>query len=179
MPHDKRVFGVSGWKNSGKTTLLAALVEELTRQGYRVSTVKHAHHNFNIDHKGRDSWRHREAGARETAIISASRWALMHELRDESEPTLTDMLSTMSPCDLVLVEGYKRESHPKIEVLGLDDAEPPLWHSDPTIVAIAGEAAPEGCDIPFFHRADATAIAEFIVYHQALPPVVRKEDHGG
>jgi molybdopterin-guanine dinucleotide biosynthesis adapter protein len=178
MRHEKRVFGVTGWKNTGKTTLLAALVQELTRKGYKISTVKHAHHAFDIDHKGRDSWRHREAGARETAIVSSARWALMRELRGEAEPSLAEILAKMAACDLVLVEGFKREPHPKIEVLGEHSDEPSLWHNDPSIVALAGEAQPAGCEVPYFHRDDTAAIAEFIVYHQALSPVMRNEGHG-
>ena len=109
------VFGVTGWKNSGKTTLLTRLVSEFTRRGYRVSTVKHAHHDFDIDKPATDSFRHREAGASEVMIVSGNRWALMHELRGDDEPPLEAALQRLSPCDLVLVEGYKREGHPKIE----------------------------------------------------------------
>ena len=114
----KRVLGIAGFKNSGKTTLLVRLVEELTRRGYRLATVKHAHHSFDIDHAGRDSYRHREAGAREVAVVSRYRWALMHELGglEADEPSLQEVVGKLGPCDLVLVEGYKRDRHPKIEV---------------------------------------------------------------
>ena len=112
----QRVFGVTGWKNSGKTTLTERLVAELVRRGWRVSTVKHAHHEFDIDKQGTDSFRHRQAGAGEVAIVSANRWALMHELRDEAEPALATILERLAACDIVIVEGYKREPHRKIEV---------------------------------------------------------------
>jgi molybdopterin-guanine dinucleotide biosynthesis adapter protein len=179
MPANQRVFGVTGWKNTGKTNLLTALVENLTGIGYTVSTVKHAHHGFDIDHEGRDSWRHRMAGATETAIVSATRWALMHELRGDSEPNLADILAKMAPCDLVLVEGFKREPHPKIEVLAGQGGEMALWHHDPSIVAIAADVAPAGCHLPYFVRSEATAIADFIVYHQELSPKSRRADHAG
>ena len=109
------VLGITGWKNSGKTTLTERLVRELTRRGWKISTVKHAHHAFDIDKEGTDSFRHRQAGAAEVAIVSGNRWALMHELRGEDEPRLEAILARLAPCDLVLIEGYKRESHPKIE----------------------------------------------------------------
>src|SRR5690242_4506755 len=111
-----RIFGLAGWSGSGKTTLMAALLPELVSRGLTVSTVKHAHHAFDIDQPGKDSWRHRQAGAREVMIASNRRWALMHELRDEPEPTLDELLRRLSPVDLVLVEGYKGHSHPKLEV---------------------------------------------------------------
>ena len=107
------VFGITGWKNSGKTTLTERLVAEFTRRGFRVSTVKHAHHDFDIDREGADSYRHRLAGAAEVAIVSGRRWALMHELRGEDEPKLDEILARLAPCDLVLVEGYKREATPR------------------------------------------------------------------
>ena len=110
------VFGIGGWKNSGKTTLTERLVAEFTRRGLRLATVKHAHHDFDIDKEGTDSFRHRRAGAREVAIVSGRRWALMHELDGETEPTLDAIVARLSPADLILVEGFKRGSHPKIEV---------------------------------------------------------------
>ena len=111
------VFGITGWKKFWKDYFNPlGLVTEFSRRGLCVSTVKHAHHAFDIDHPGRDSFRHREAGAQEVAIVSGNRWALMHELRDESEPTLTEILPRLSPCDLILIEGFKRNDHPKLEV---------------------------------------------------------------
>ncbi len=163
------VFGVTGWKNSGKTTLVERLVAELTGRGYRVSTVKHAHHAFDIDHEGTDSFRHRAAGATEVALVSGRRWALMHELRDEQEPSFDEVLSRLAPCDLILVEGYKREAHPKIELrrAGGRKAEP-LAPSDPNIKAIAADHATDGHGLPVFDLNDVGAITEFIVDYCGL-----------
>ena len=111
-----RIAGIIGWHDSGKTTLVTALVAELVSRGYRVSTVKHAHHSFDVDTPGKDSWKHRESGATEVMVGSAARWALMHELRGNPEPALAKLLSSMSPVDLVLVEGFKIQVHQKIEV---------------------------------------------------------------
>ncbi len=159
----QRVFGITGWKNSGKTTLTEKLVTELAARGWKVSTVKHAHHDFDIDQPGTDSFRHREAGASEVAIVSGRRWALMHELRDEAEPTLEHVLSRLAPCDLVLVEGYKREGHSKIEArrrLAKDTT--PLSTNDPTILAIASDSAQPSETLPVFDLNDVSAIADFI-----------------
>jgi molybdopterin-guanine dinucleotide biosynthesis protein B len=111
-----RIFGLAGWSGSGKTTLMTALIPELVSRGLSVSTLKHAHHAFDIDQPGKDSWRHRQAGAREVMISSQNRWALMHELRGAPEPTFEDLARRMSPVDLLLVEGFKRQPHPKIEI---------------------------------------------------------------
>ena len=156
------VLGVTGWKNSGKTTLVERLVAELVRRGRRISTVKHAHHDFDIDVPGTDSFRHRQAGASEVAIVSARRWALMHELRDEDEPPLASVLSRLAPCELVIVEGYKREGHPKIEArrLGARDTTP-LSAQDPSIVAVAADHAQPGETLPVFDIDDIAAIADF------------------
>jgi molybdopterin-guanine dinucleotide biosynthesis adapter protein len=157
------VFGVTGWKNSGKTTLLTRLVSEFTRRGLVVSTVKHAHHAFDIDHAGTDSFRHREAGAREVMIVSGTRWALMHELRDESELALDSALKHVSPCDLILIEGYKREGHPKIEVRRqATSREQHLAENDPTIVAVAADFPTDPQGRPMFGLDDAVGIADFI-----------------
>jgi len=110
-----KIFGVTGWKNSGKTGLMERLITEFTARGLSVSSIKHAHHSFDIDHPGRDSYRHRDAGARQVLLASRNRWALMHELRNEDEPSLGDLLKQLLPVDLVLIEGYKRDRHPKIE----------------------------------------------------------------
>jgi molybdopterin-guanine dinucleotide biosynthesis protein B len=158
-----RVFGVTGWKNSGKTTLVEALVCELTGRGWRVATVKHAHHDFDIDKEGTDSFRHRKAGASEVAVISARRWALMHELGGENEPTLEEVLSRLSPCDLVLVEGYKRGSHRKIEARRLEAKDrSPLTATDPYIAAIAADHPVAGETVPVFALGDISGIADFI-----------------
>jgi molybdopterin-guanine dinucleotide biosynthesis protein B len=157
------VFGVTGWKNSGKTTLVTRLVSEFTRRGLRVSTVKHAHHAFDIDQPETDSFRHREAGATEVLIVSGHRWALMHELRDEAEPPLEAALERLSPCDLILVEGYKREGHPKIEARrrGAVRSEP-LAPDDPSIVAVAADHATDAHGRPTFHLDDVSGVADFI-----------------
>jgi molybdopterin-guanine dinucleotide biosynthesis protein B len=158
-----RVFGVTGWKNSGKTTLVEALVRELTRRGWRIATVKHAHHDFDIDKEGTDSFRHRKAGAMEVAIVSGRRWALMHELGDEEEPALEEVLSRLSPADLVLVEGYKRGSHRKIEARRLDAKDQsPLTAIDGNIAAIAADHPVTGESVPVFGLGDIGAIADFI-----------------
>lgn len=157
------LFGVTGWKNSGKTQLVTRLIGEFSRRGYRVSTVKHAHHNFDIDRPGADSYRHREAGASEVALVSGRRWALMHELRDEDEPPLSAILSRLAPCDLILIEGYKRENHPKIEARRSETAHKgPLAPDDPNILAIAADHPASGQGLPVFDLNDILAIADFI-----------------
>lgn len=158
-----KVLGITGWKNSGKTTLTERLVAELSARGHVVSTVKHAHHDFDIDKPGTDSFRHRVAGAREVAIVSDRRWALMHELRDEAEPSLEAVLARHSPCDLVLVEGYKREGHRKIEARrrGAKDIAP-LTATDPNIIAIAADHSVAGEAVPVFALDDIRTIADFI-----------------
>ena len=159
----RRVFGITGWKNSGKTTLTEKLVAELVRRGWAVSTVKHAHHDFDIDKPGADSFRHRQAGATEVAVVSGRRWALMHELRNEEEPTLEDILARLGPCDIVLVEGYKREAHKKIEARRLEAKDrAPLSANDPNIVAIAADFTVEGESLPVFDLNDTKSIADFI-----------------
>jgi molybdopterin-guanine dinucleotide biosynthesis protein B len=163
-----KVIGVAGFKNAGKTTLVERLVRELTKRGYRVSTVKHAHHSFDIDHEGRDSFRHRHAGASEVAVISGQRWAIIHELRDEAEPDFAAILAKLSPSDLVIVEGYKHGSHDKIEVRNLDLDHPKLAGSDPTIVAIAANGAIADAPVPVFDRDHVEALADFIIGHMRL-----------
>ncbi len=166
---DKRVFGITGWKNSGKTTLTERLVSELTRRGWRVSTVKHAHHDFDIDKPHTDSFRHREAGATEVAIVSGRRWALMHELRGEDEPTLEEVLARLAPCDLVLVEGYKREGHMKIEARRLEAKDrSPLSAGDPAIVAIASDHPVEDETLLVFGIDDIGTICDFIEVRSGL-----------
>lgn len=165
----KALFGVTGWKNSGKTTLTERLVAELTRRGYRVSTVKHAHHDFDIDREGADSWRHREAGASEVAVVSGRRWALMHELRGEEEPRLADIVERLAPCDIVLIEGYKREGHDKIETRRLEAKDTtPLAPGDPAIRAIAADHVVTGEAIPVFGLDDVASMADFIVARAGL-----------
>ena len=157
------VFGVTGWKNSGKTTLVERLVSEFVGRGYGVSTIKHAHHAFDIDQEGTDSFRHRAAGATEVALVSGYRWAMMHELRDAPEPQMEDIVGRLSPCDLVIIEGYKSQSHPKIEVRRKNARKvEPLAPNDPNIVAIAADHALDGETIPVFALDDVAAIADFI-----------------
>ncbi|CAD7045215.1 molybdopterin-guanine dinucleotide biosynthesis protein B [Pseudorhizobium endolithicum] len=166
-----RVFGIAGWKNSGKTGLAVRLVEEFTRRGYRISTIKHAHHDFDIDRVGADSYRHRQAGAHEVALVSGTRFAVMHELRGAPEPSFEDILARLSPCDLVLVEGYKREPVPKIEARRREAAKrEPLAPSDPHIVAIAADHPVADGSLPVFDLDDTEAIADFIAAAAGLPP---------
>ncbi len=163
------VFGITGWKNSGKTVMTCALVAEFTRRGLKVATVKHAHHGFDVDHEGTDSFRHRAAGAGEVAIVSSRRWALMHEARDEAEPTLNEVLARLSPCDLVLVEGYKREGQPKIELRRREARETrPIAPEDPTIVAIVSDHQTDAGGLPVFAPDDIPFIADFIATHLGL-----------
>lgn len=163
-------FGISGWKNSGKTGLTVRLVEELTARGYRISTIKHAHHDFDIDKPGADSFRHREAGAGEVAIVSGTRFAIMHELRGADEPRLAEILERLAPCDLVLVEGYKREAIPKIELRRLESkCREPLAPNDPHIVAIAADHPIEQQALPVFDLDDTVSIADFVIRATGLP----------
>jgi molybdopterin-guanine dinucleotide biosynthesis protein B len=166
----QRIFGITGWKNSGKTTLTEKLVAELVRRGWRVSTVKHAHHDFDIDKQGADSFRHRQAGATEVAVVSNRRWALMHELRDEEEPALAAILERMAPADIVIVEGYKREGHSKIEARRREaKSQDRLSTGDPAIVAVAADAPQPGEKLPVFDLDDTGAIADFVERTLDLP----------
>lgn len=169
----RRVFGITGWKNSGKTGLTVRIVEELTRRGWRISTIKHAHHSFDIDQEGTDSYRHRHAGAGEVAVVSGNRWALMHELRDEPEPDLSTVLERLGPCDLVIVEGYKREAHAKLETRRIESRDrAPLSSEDHSIVAIASNHPVDSTSLPVFDLDDTASIADFIEDHTGL-----KEHH--
>lgn len=166
----QRIFGITGWKNSGKTTLTEKLVAELVRRGWKVSTVKHAHHDFDIDKEGADSFRHRQAGATEVAVVSGRRWALMHELRDEEEPPLAAVLERMAPADIIIVEGYKREGHRKIEARRREARNrEPLSPSDPNIVAVAADAPQPDEALPVFDLDDVRAIADFVERATGLP----------
>ncbi|MBW8447387.1 MAG: molybdopterin-guanine dinucleotide biosynthesis protein B [Arenimonas sp.] len=170
MTSRPRIFGISGWKNSGKTGLAVRLVAEFTRRGYRISTIKHAHHDFDIDKVGADSYRHREAGAHEVALVSGTRYAIMHELRGADEPSFEDILARLGPCDLVLIEGYKREPVAKIEARRLEaKSREPLAPNDPHIVAIAADHPVDGSALPVFNLDDTTAIADFITDIVKLP----------
>jgi molybdopterin-guanine dinucleotide biosynthesis protein MobB len=156
-----KLYGVTGWKNNGKTGLMERLVAHFTAAGLRVSTVKHAHHAFDVDQPGRDSYRHREAGAAQVLLTSARRWALMSELRDAEEPPLEEMLARLDPCDLVLVEGFKRAPHPKIEAHRTVAGKPLIAPGDPTVRAVASDE-PLELDRPVFDLDDTAAIADFI-----------------
>ena len=157
-----KIYGVTGWKNAGKTGLMERLVTEITARGFSVSTVKHAHHSFDVDHPGRDSYRHREAGAREVLLSSRNRVALMQELRDQDEPSLDNLLKRLSPVDLVLIEGYKRDRHPKVEAHRQEPGNPLIAPDDPTIRAVASDT-PLELDRPVFDLNDTKAIADFIL----------------
>ncbi|OJF93453.1 molybdopterin-guanine dinucleotide biosynthesis protein B [Pararhizobium antarcticum] len=158
-----KLFGIAGWKNSGKTGLCVRLVTELTRRGYRVSTIKHAHHDFDIDKVGADSFRHREAGAHEVTIVSGTRYAIMHELRGGPEPSFEEILARLAPCDLVLIEGYKREPIPKIEARRLEAKNrEPLAPTDPYITAIAADHPVTDTGLRVFDLDDTSAIADFV-----------------
>ncbi len=166
-----KVLGLRGWSGSGKTTLLVRLVPELVARGIKVSTVKHAHHHFDLDRPGKDSFRHREAGATEVMISSSSRWALMHEARSEGEVPLPALLARMSPVDLVLVEGYKTEPHDKIEVWRAATGQKLLATEDAHVVAIATDrpdelSTPRG--LPVLPLDDAAAVASFVMRHCGL-----------
>ena len=162
-----KIFGVTGWKNSGKTGLMERLITEFTARGLTVSSIKHAHHSFDIDHPGRDSYRHRDAGARQVLLASRNRWALMHELRDEDEPSLGDLLKQLSPVDLVLIEGYKRDRHPKIEAHRKETGQPLIAPEDETIVAVASDTS-VSVDRPVLDLNDTASIANFIAQHLEL-----------
>jgi molybdopterin-guanine dinucleotide biosynthesis protein MobB len=163
-----RVYGITGWKNSGKTTLLERLVAEIVGRGYSVSTLKHAHHTFDIDQPGKDSHRHRMAGAREVLVSSRERWALMADNRGAPEPALADLLGRLSPVDLVLVEGYKRDRHPKIEARRSATAQDPIALQDATVEAIASDAPVPGAAVPVFDLDDISGIADFILARVGL-----------
>ena len=165
----QRVFGITGWKNSGKTGLMERLVYHIAGLGFSVSTLKHAHHSFDVDHPGKDSHRHRVAGAAQVLLASQNRWALMSELRGAGEPPLTDLLTKLSPVDLVLIEGWKRDIHPKIEAHRAATGQPLIAPGDPTIVAVASDATPNVTQ-PVFDLIDTPAIANFILTHVELRP---------
>lgn len=156
-----KIYGVTGWKNAGKTTLMERLVQEFVARRFKVSTVKHAHHDTDVDQEGRDSYRHRTAGAQEVMLASPKRWALMHELRGDAEPPLSELLARMTTVDLILVEGYKSEAHPKIEAYRSVSVKAPLAETNPTIRAIASDC-PVETDLPLLDLNDTSRIADFI-----------------
>jgi molybdopterin-guanine dinucleotide biosynthesis protein MobB len=162
-----KVYGVTGWKNAGKTGLMERLVTEITGRGLTVSTIKHAHHSFDVDHEGKDSWRHRKAGASEVILASATRVAQMTELRGAPEPSLEDLLARLAPVDLVLVEGYKRDRHSKVEAHRAETGNPLIALDDDTIRAVASDV-PLDLGIPVFHLDDTKAVADFILAEVGL-----------
>jgi molybdopterin-guanine dinucleotide biosynthesis protein B len=153
-----KVIGLAGWSGAGKTTLLSRLIPHFLESGLRVSVIKHAHHSFDIDVPGKDSWVHRQSGATEVLVSSGKRWALMHELRGAAEPRLPDLLSKLSPVDLVVVEGFKSEPHRKIEVHREANGKPLLFPDDPAISGIATDAAVKTL-LPVAHLDDIPAVA--------------------
>ena len=156
-----RIIGLAGWSGAGKTTLLTRLIPFLTGQGLRVATIKHAHHNFDVDVPGKDSFAHRQAGASQVLVSSARRWALMTELRDAPEPELAFLVAQLNPADLVIVEGFKREAHPKIEVFRTANGKPWLHPGDPWVRAAASDTPPEG--LPHAALDDIPAVAELVL----------------
>jgi molybdopterin-guanine dinucleotide biosynthesis adapter protein len=158
-----RVIGLAGWSGAGKTTLLTRLIPALTDRGLQVSTVKHAHHHFDVDRPGKDSYRHREAGAAEVIVSSARRWVQIHEGRGGEEAGLADLLRRLSPCDLAVVEGFKRERHPKLEVFREANGRPPLHPDDPHIVAIASDRPFPEAGVPVVGLDDVAQIARRVL----------------
>lgn len=156
------VFGFAGWSGSGKTTLIEQLIPCFTGQGLRVALIKHAHHDFDIDQPGKDSWRHRKAGASQVLVSSGQRWALMHELNGAAEPGLAEHIARLAPCDLVLVEGYKHEAIPKLEIHRPALGKPMLAPNDPHIIAIASDES-IACSLPRFDLNHVPLIATFIL----------------
>ena len=163
-----RIIGLAGWSGSGKTTLLTKVIPSIVARGLKVSTVKHAHHSFDIDRPGKDFHTHRMAGATEVLVGSAGRWAIVHELRGEPEPTLQALLRKASPVDLVLVEGYKGESHPKLEVYRAANGKPLLHPGDPAIVAVASDTPLSGLRISVVELNDIEGITDILLRH-AVP----------
>lgn len=162
-----KIFGIVGYKNAGKTGLMERLVTEITARGVSVSTIKHAHHSFDVDQPGKDSFRHRNAGAMQTLLASRTRWALMTELRGSNEPSLGSLLEQLSPVDLVLVEGYKRDQHAKVEAYRAESGNPLIAPYDPTIRAVATDT-PLVLDRPVFDLNDTKTIADFILWEVGL-----------
>src|SRR5262245_7852276 len=174
-----RIIGLAGWSGSGKTTLLAKVIPRIVARGLKVSTLKHAHHGFDVDQPGKDSHTHRAAGATEVLVGSANRWALVHELRGQAEPALAVLLAKLSPVDLVLVEGYKREPHPKLEVYRAGVGKPLLHPDDPAIVAIASDEPLPAARVPVVDLDDVERIADLLIRHAApIEAILAHAGHG-
>jgi molybdopterin-guanine dinucleotide biosynthesis adapter protein len=163
-----RVIGLAGWSGAGKTTLITKVIPVLRGRGLKVATVKHAHHEFDLDRPGKDSWLHREAGASEVAVVSSRRWALIHELNGEPEPPLADILAKLSPVDLVIIEGFKRHAHPKLEIYRAYVGKPLIYPEDDCIVAIATDAPLPQAQLPVLMLDDVEAIAS-VLQAEAVP----------
>lgn len=163
-----KIFGLAGWSGSGKTTLMVRLIPALVARGISVSTMKHAHHAFDVDQPGKDSYEHRAAGATEVMISSANRWALMHELRGAPEASVEDLVARMTPVDLLIIEGFKRHAHPKLEVHRPALGKPLLCAEDPHVVAVASDAPVAGLRVPLLNLNDVPGIADFIIGHCGL-----------
>jgi molybdopterin-guanine dinucleotide biosynthesis adapter protein len=163
-----RVIGLAGWSGSGKTTLITKVIPVLVGRGLKVATIKHAHHEFDIDRPGKDSWQHREAGASEVVVASSRRWALIHELRDEAEPPLAELLAKLGPADLVIIEGFKRHAHPKLETYRAAIGKPLMHPQDDCIVAIASDQPLPQAPLPVLSLDDIEGIAN-VLQAEALP----------
>jgi molybdopterin-guanine dinucleotide biosynthesis protein B len=159
-----KTFGFAGWSGSGKTTLIEQLIPRFVQRGLKVALIKHAHHTFDVDQPGKDSWRHRQAGAQEILVTSSRRWVLMHELRGAHEPSFEEQVKRISPCDLLLVEGFKHAPIPKLEVWRHETGEPLLHPNDPHIVAVASDAKVE-TKLPLLDLNDVDGIARFVLTH--------------
>ena len=175
-----KTIGIAGWSGAGKTVLITRLIPRLVARSLRVATIKHAHHDFDIDLPGKDSFEHRVAGASEVIVASSRRVAQIQELRGAPEPCLAELLNRMSPCDLVLIEGFKREPHPKIEIFRTANGRPPLYPADPTIVAIASDRDWLDLHVPRVHLDDIEAIADLVIARARPVAEVRQrlEAHG-
>jgi molybdopterin-guanine dinucleotide biosynthesis protein B len=163
-----KIFGLAGWSGSGKTTLMVHLLPELVGRGVKVSTIKHAHHDFEIDRPGKDSYEHREAGATEVMVTGGKRWALMHEIREKAEPSVAELMRHMTAVDLLMIEGFKNDEHPKLEVFRAATGKSLLCTQDQNIVAVASDEALAGLDIPQLDLNNVPAIADFIIDYCGL-----------
>ncbi len=173
-----KILGVTGWSGAGKTTLLVKLIPELVRRGISVSTMKHAHHAFDVDQPGKDSYLHRGAGATEVLIASATRWALMHELREAPEPGARELVGHMTPVDLLLIEGFKREGHEKMEVWREANCKDLLSTGDPSFVAVLCDSRPPPTSLPVIDLNDVSLIADFVTRHCGLGAKALARGHG-
>lgn len=163
-----RIIGLAGWSGSGKTTLITKVIPVLVGRGLKVATIKHAHHDFDIDRPGKDSWLHRQAGASEVVVASSRRWALVHELRDDPEPPLAELLAKLGPADLVLIEGFKRHAHPKLEIYRAAVGKPLMYPQDDCVVAIASDRPLPQTDLPVLMLDDIEGVAN-VLQAEALP----------